>query len=313
MIVTLTPNPSLDRTLEIATLDRGGLVRATASTAEAGGKGVNVARALAANAVGTRAVLPVGGPEGDHLASLLDALGIEAELVAATEPVRTNISLVEPDGTVTKVNASGPTLGDREIDALQKATVTAEDATMIAACGSLPPGVPEDFYARLTGLVHDRGIRIAVDTSDAPLRASIGAAPDVLKPNEHELAEATGASIRTFGDVVASAQQLRARGVAAVLVSLGRHGAVLVDGDTPVHADTAPVAPKSNVGAGDATLAGFLAAGGAGPEALRQAVAWGAAAVQLPGTAMPAPADIDLDAVRLHDLDPDRRLTREGN
>lgn len=309
MIVTVTPNPSLDRTFEIAGLERGAVIRAEASRAEPGGKGVNVARALLANGHEVRAVLPIGGPEGGHLAGLLAAAGVVCRSVPVRAAVRTNVSLVEPDGAVTKVNAGGPPLSPEEIDALVTTAIdTLEGAVWLAACGSLPPGAPPRFYADLTTAVHEAGHRIAVDTSGAPLAAAVDAGPDVCKPNAEELAALLGRPLTTLGAVVDGAHELRSRGVGAVLVSLGRHGAVLVDDDGATHAHTPPRVPRSNVGAGDATLAGYLAAGGAGTDALRQAVAWGAAAVRLPGTAMPTPADIEPAEVRVEPVDPDRRL-----
>lgn len=309
-IVTVTLNPSLDRTLELTSLGRGQVNRATSSQVDPGGKGVNVARALVANGVGARAVMPVGGPEGEHLADLIEARGIDARLVDISGSVRTNVSLVEPDGTVTKINAAGPRLDEPELAAVMEAIIgAAQDADWVAVCGSLPPGVPDDVYADLVRQVQERGGRVAVDTSGPPLAAAVDAGPDLVKPNALELAELVDREPATLGDVVTAAGELRQRGIGTVLVSLGADGAVLVDGSDAVHADTPPLTPHSNVGAGDATLAGFLAAGGRGPEALRQAVAWGAAAVRLPGTTMPRPDDIDLTEVRLHEIDPERPLS----
>lgn len=309
MIVTLTPNPSLDRTLELDTIELGAVNRATVSRLDAGGKGVNVARALAANGRATRTVLPVGGPEGMHLVSLLEAAGLDVHAVPVAAPVRENVSLVEPDGRVTKVNAAGPELTADEVEALVKATVAAVDgATWVAASGSLPPGVRDDLYATLAADVHAAGARVAVDSSGAPFRAAIAGGPDLVKPNVEELAEVTGIQLRTIGDVLDAATWLRCDGVGAVVVSLGPDGAVLVEAGGAWHATTPPLVPRSNVGAGDATLAGFLAAGASGPEALATAVAYGAAAVQLPGSQMPSAGDLMLDDVRVTDLDRDRRL-----
>ncbi len=309
MIVTVTPNPSLDRTLELESLQLGEVNRASGSRLDPGGKGVNVARALRANGHDVRAVLPVGGREGEQVLDLLVELGLDVRGVPVGAAVRENVSLVEPDGRVTKVNAAGPRLTDDEVADLAKATVAAvEGAVWVAASGSLPPGAPEDLYAQLASDVHAAGARLAVDSSGGPLRAALSGAPDLLKPNAEELEEVTGRHLRSLGDVVAAAQELRDRGVAAVLVSLGADGAVLVDATGTWHATTPPVEPRSNVGAGDATLAGFLAAGGAGPQALTTAVAYGAAAVQLPGTQMPGPGDLAVDDVRIDDVDPERRL-----
>lgn len=309
MIVTVTPNPSIDRTLEVAVLRVGEVHRAQAVRVEAGGKGVNIARALLANGADVRAVLPVGGAEGEHLLGLLHDLALDVVAVPVGGRTRVNVTLVEPAGRVTKVNAPGPALEPGELQALFKATVAAvQGAAWLAASGSLPPGAPADLYAQLVRHVHEAGARVAVDSSGAPLVDALAAEPDVVKPNEQELAEAVGRPVVTFGDVVDAARQLRERGAGAVLVSLGSAGAVLVDAAGAVHADTPPVRARSNVGAGDAALAGFLTADGSGPEALRHAVAWGAAAVRLPGTAMPVPQDVDLAAVRLHDIDLSRRL-----
>jgi 1-phosphofructokinase len=251
----------------------------------------------------------VGGADGDHLARLTDELGLHTLPVPISAPVRSNVSVVEPDGTVTKLNAPGPELTDTDVDALRK-TVVAEvgDVDWIVASGSLPPGAPDDFYARLVTEVHAAGRRIAVDTSGDPLAAAIGAGPDVCKPNDEELAAIVGRPLSTFGEVVAAAQELRADGARAIVVSLGADGALLIDDTGTYHASSPPLVPLSNVGAGDATLSGFLAAGGEGPEALRTAVAWGAAAVRLPGSAMPEPDDIDVDEITVADVDHDRRL-----
>lgn len=309
MIVTLTPNPSLDRTLELDTIDLGEVNRATAVRLDAGGKGVNVARALAANGRTTRTVLPVGGPEGAHLVSLLEEAGLDVQTVPVAASVRENISLVEPDGRVTKVNAAGPELTVAEVEALVKATVAAADgATWVAASGSLPPGARDDLYATVAADIRAAGARVAIDSSGVPFRAAIAGQPDLVKPNAEELAEVTGMQLRTLGDVLDAARQLRSSGVGAVVVSLGPDGAVLVDDAGAWHATTPPLVPRSNVGAGDATLAGFLAAGASGPEALATAVAYGAATVQLPGSQMPGPDDLVRGDVRVTELDPTKHL-----
>jgi 1-phosphofructokinase len=309
MIVTFTPNPSLDRTLEVEALDRGEVVRAHAVRSDPGGKGVNVSRALAANGHPSRAVLPLGGADGELLASLLQGLGIEVASVPIADAIRSNVTVVEPDGTVTKVNAPGPRLSDVEVEALlERAVAAAEGAGWVVASGSLPPGTPDDLYARLAAAVRPVGALVAVDTSGPALDRVLAAGPDVLKPNEEELSEVTGIVPETLGDVVVAANELRSKGVKTVLVSLGPSGAVLVDGGQAYHAESGSVVPRSTVGAGDALLAGFLAAGGDGPDALAEGVAWGAAACALPGTAVPGPGDLQRDLVRTHPVDPERPL-----
>jgi 1-phosphofructokinase len=309
MIVTVTPNPSLDRTLEVEALDRGEVVRAYADRSDPGGKGVNVSRALVANGHPSRAVLPLGGADGELLASLLKDLGIEVAAVPIADAIRSNVTVVEPDGTVTKLNAPGPRLSDIEVEALlERAVAEADGAAWVVASGSLAPGTPDDLYARLAAAVRPIGVRVAVDTSGPALERVLVARPDVLKPNEEELSEVTGVIPETLGDVVLAANELRSKGVGTVLVSLGPSGAVLVADGQAFHAESGVIVPRSTVGAGDALLAGFLAAGGEGPEALAEGVAWGAAACVLPGTAVPGPGDLQRDLVQTHPVDPERPL-----
>lgn len=294
MIITVTPNPSLDRTIELPHLLRGEVHRATSVRLDPGGKGVNVARALTAAGLDTIAVLPSGRAPGGRLSGLLDVHGVRAATVAIDGATRTNITLVEPDGTTTKINEVGPVLTDAETAQLAGTVVRlAAGAGWVVSCGSLPAGMPEDFHAEIVRRTRRVGVRVAVDASGAPLRAACAAQPDLIKPNHEELAELVGRPLHSLGDVLDAARELRAAGVGAVLVSLGAGGALLVEKGGEYHAVSAPVAVRSTVGAGDATLAGFLAAGGAGPDALRQAVAYGAAACRLPGSAMPGPHEIE--------------------
>jgi 1-phosphofructokinase len=311
MIVTVTPNPSLDRTLEVDELRRGEIVRAYADRSDPGGKGVNVSRALVANGYASRAVLPLGGSDGDLLASLLKGLGIEVAALPIADEIRSNVTVVEPDGTVTKLNAPGPRLSDDEVEALVEHAVAAADgAGWVVASGSLPPGTPADLHARLVEAVRRVGAKVAVDTSGVALERVLPAGPELLKPNEEELKQVTGVTPETLGDVVLAANELRVKGVATVLVSLGPSGAVLVDDGEPLHAESDVVVPRSTVGAGDALLAGFLAAGGTGAEALTEGVVWGAAACALPGTVVPGPGDLRRDLVRTAPVDPERQLER---
>ncbi|MFB6619757.1 1-phosphofructokinase [Streptomyces sp. NPDC056367] len=301
MILTVTPNPSLDRTYEVPALARGDVLRATGDRVDPGGKGVNVSRAVAAAGHRTTAVLPLGGAPGTLLAELLVAQGVDVTAVSISGQTRSNISLIEPDGTLTKVNAPGPELTPTE-SALLLDTVRgcSGGAEWIACCGSLPRGLEPQWYADLVARAREGGARVALDTSGPALLAALPARPDVVKPNACELAAAAGRPLATLGDVLDAAQELRSRGAGAVLASLGADGQLLVEGEG-IHYGTARVPVdrlRSNVGAGDAALAGFLAAGGAGPAALASALAHGAAAVRLPGSVMPSPADLDPDAVR---------------
>lgn len=311
LILTVTPNPSLDRTYEVPSLDRGEVIRATGERVDPGGKGVNVSRAVAAAGRRTVAVLPLGGAPGALVADLLDAQGIEVAPVPIAGATRSNIALAESTGVLTKINAPGPELSAAEQELLLE-TVRRQsaDADWIACCGSLPRGLAPSWYADLVARTHAAGARIALDTSGPALLAALRERPDVVKPNAEELAEAVGRPLATIGDAVKAAEELRELGAGAVLASLGADGQLLVNGSGTWFAAARVDTVRSNVGAGDSSLAGFLIAGGSGPEALASAVAHGAAAVQLPGSVMPTPADLDLSAVTVTSEVPvDRVLT----
>ncbi|HEY3711814.1 MAG TPA: 1-phosphofructokinase [Amycolatopsis sp.] len=312
MIVTVTANPSLDRTLEVAGLRRGQVHRISAVHVQPGGKGVNVARALVSNGVPARAIVPTGGVEGRQLIALLTDYDIEVCQVPSAGPVRINVSVVEPDATVTKLNEPGAALSDTEVSDLLDAILgNIADASWVVLAGSLPPGIDPAFYAEVIRRLDGRGIRVAVDTSGPALRAAVAAGPALIKPNREELEEVVGRKLPTVADIGGAARELRDSGVGTVLASLGGDGALLVDGDGVWHAE-APAVVRSSVGAGDATLAGFLAAGGHGISALRQGVAWGAAAVSLPGSTMPRPGDIRPESVRVRARIDGGRLLQAG-
>ncbi|MFB2579766.1 1-phosphofructokinase family hexose kinase [Herbiconiux sp. P15] len=325
MIVTVTLNPSLDRTIELEDrLLRGQVQRAARITQQPGGKGVNVSRALHAAGVDTVAILP--GAPTDPMIVALQADGIPAANLAVPGPVRSNTTITEPDGTTTKINEAGSALDEEEADALIRLIVEhARSASWLVLAGSLPPGVPDDLYARIVRTVRaDRTagerigerpgeplgepLRIAVDTSGAPLAALVasGEIVDVIKPNAEELvelAEALGVlpsepigdpDLLTVDDerLARLADAVLSPALGAVLVTLGAEGAALFERDD-VHTAPAPViVARSTVGAGDCSLAGYLLAAESGEGAagrLALAIAYGAAAASLPGSTVPTP------------------------
>jgi 1-phosphofructokinase len=321
MIVTLTANPSLDRTVALPSpLLRGEVQRAVSVSQESGGKGVNVSRALVASGLETVAVLP-GGDSDPVLAGLRDG-GVPYAALPIHEPLRTNVALTEPDGVTTKINEPGPVLSDDQQEALIGLLLErSRGASWVVLAGSLPPGVPADFYAtvtrRLRSMNDGAAPRIAVDSSGAPLAAAISGdaagMPDLLKPNAEELAElaaAAGFATASTADeleadpeaAAAAAAAVVRSGVGAVLATLGSKGAVLVTSDGAWLATHPPVKAVSTVGAGDSSLAGYLLAssqGAAPADCLRQAVAHGAAAASLPGSTVPAVHQTTPDAVTI--------------
>jgi 1-phosphofructokinase len=313
VIVTLTPNPSIDRTVTLAgELHRGAVLRAESVTSQGGGKGVNISRAAVAADVRTIAVLPAEADDTFVLDLLRDGIDCRPERPAG--PVRVNLTLTEPDGTTTKINTPGATVARADLDRLAAAvTDRARQATWVVLAGSLPPGAPEGWYAELVGALGQTSASIAVDTSGAPLVALAAtleqAAPTLMKPNGEELASLTGGDADAIeADPEAAAEAARVlvdRGVAAVLATLGGSGAVLVTAAGAWHATPPPTTVVSTVGAGDSSLFGYLLGDlrGAGPaERLQLAVAYGSAAAGLPGTTIPTPAHLRTELVSVRPL-----------
>lgn len=320
MILTLTPNPSIDATMQLdSELRRGHVQRPTSITQVAGGKGVNVSHAMLLAGKPTLAVFPSAG--NDPFVALMRQTDIPFHAVPVAEGVRINATITEPDGTTTKINGPGATVDD---DARNEITETvtrlAGNSSWLVMAGSLPPGVPVDWYTTLIAAVRAEHphLPVAVDTSDAAIRAlgrGLGtAAPTLIKPNGLELGQLTdrdgealerAAGAGELGDVVAAARVIVDRGVNEVLVTLGAAGAALVTGRGAWFATPPPVDVVSTVGAGDSSLAGYLIARaeGLGPaDCLARAVAYGTAATGLPGTTIPSPAQLNLRATHVRAL-----------
>jgi len=285
MIVTLTPNPSVDRTVFVDDVVLGSVNRSGRSRSEPSGKGVNVALALHAHDVPVRAVVTAGGSVGAQLQQMLTAAGLDTVVVPIAGEIRSNISLTQPNGSVTKINEAGPQLSRDEIDRLLTVvTAQVRGARWLVCAGSLPAGVPVEWYRDVVEIAHTNGVPVAVDTSGQPLARSLSAAPDLVKPNLDELAELTGRVPRTLGDAIDAAHEVRRRGARTVLASLGGDGAILVDATGAVWGHAPVENVVSTVGAGDAMLAGYLSCPHGRSEALATGLQWGAAAVQNEGT-----------------------------
>lgn len=311
MILTVTASPSIDRTIELdGPLHPGGVHRIRSVGDQPGGKGVNVARAVTAAGIDAMAVVPAR-PD-DPFVGHLDRAGLPRAAIDIAGDVRVNLTLTAPDGVTTKVNAPGANLNHDEAATLTETVVElACGADWLALCGSLPPGLPAPWYAELVERLASSDVRVAVDTSGAPLTLVAGSRPDLVKPNAEELAGLTGANPAVLeasaahGDPSAAADasaQLASSTGGAVLTTLGGAGALLATADGVWFATAPTVRVRSTVGAGDSSLAGYLIAerrGGDQTDRLRLAVAYGSAAATLPGTTPPTPDLVDDDAVSI--------------
>jgi len=323
MIITVTANPALDFTYEMPELILGEVNRAANAQIDAGGKGINISRALLAHNVPTVAIYPASGGKGKQLTLWLKETGVPVKPVEVIGDTRANVTIVDADGVTTKINAPGTPLVAADKEALIriiKDTIIQEaidwqqseymkmpgdignDPPIVVLAGSLSAGTDPDLYAELAKAATSFGAQVALDSSGEPFARAIRAGGLlVVKPNLEELAEFAGRVMDTVGDVVIAAREILAYGNHMVLVTLGEDGAILVTPETWIWAGGDPLVPRSTVGAGDMTLTGFLVGLQSHPELLvgplRAGVAWGRAAVLQPGTGIPLAKDISVQGV----------------
>lgn len=311
MIITVTTNPSIDRTVAVGDLVLGGVNRGDLSAIDPGGKGVNVSRALAAYGAETHAVLVCGDLGSQWFAKKLNSSNIAHTIIKAEGITRSNVTLQEADGTVTKINEPGFELSR---DVMHQLRQTLENLNLrnnwVVFAGRLNPGADVNTYRDLAKTVRDRGAKIAIDGSGTEFRAALEVHPELIKPNQFELAELVGRPLKTIHDVIAAAREVIDGGVEQVLCSLGKDGAILVTSDQVFHCEPEKAAVGTPVGAGDILLAIYLG-GGAQPSALKDAIAWSAASVPLPGTAIPTPAQAAAVGVKVNEALTDSRELAE--
>ncbi|WP_442543088.1 1-phosphofructokinase family hexose kinase [Arthrobacter sp. KN11-1C] len=308
-VITVTPNPAIDLSYHVAGITPGASHRVAAPLSRAGGKGLNVARVAHQLGHPVLAIAPSGGTAGAEFAAELRSSGVPHRLIPVAADTRRSIALVDTVGGETSIfNEEGSPLQLSEWQALAAAVVDAlevgnqdgQSAGVLVGSGSLPPGAPADFYPALVRLAHDAGIPAVVDTSGPGIVAAARAGADLLKPNNHELLDATGES-----SLAVAARRLIALGAKTVLVSAGAEGMLAFHHAAPGGYWSArlPEPLSGNpTGAGDAGVAAAavaLANGMTGitdiPEILRRATAWSAAAVLMPAAGEISPLYADLE------------------
>lgn len=310
MIVTVTPAPAIDWTVEVDSFELGAVNRAVRSSREPSGKGVNISWALHRAGLSTRAVFPAGGNSGEFMDEALSRAGIEHVIVDTGRDVRVNITLMTP-GNSTKINEAGSALPEERIRQLQDAIIRASvDASVVLICGSLPPATPVAFVRDMVRTLKASEVDVVVDTSGDALKLALEARPDLIKPNVHELGDLTGRRMATLGDVVDAARQAREHGAGAVLASLGADGALLVDDGGVLYARATGIPFVNSVGAGDALLAGFFGGGRTRQERLAMAVLWASSAVAHNTTLFPIRHDL-ADRIAVGELATPEQLLSE--
>jgi 6-phosphofructokinase 2 len=297
-IVTLTMNPALDIATSAECVVPAHKLRCAPPRYDPGGGGINVARAVHALGGDAVAVFPAGGPAGGLIRNLLDQEGVRHHPIAIDGFTRESLAVEDRrTGEQFRFILPGPEVSERDQErCLDQLALAAADASYIVASGSLPLGVPEDFYARVAGLVHEQGKPLVLDTSGAALK-NAGHRIYLLKPSLRELQDLTGREIRSEREQEQAAGEVIAQDRSEIVVlSLGEKGALLVTAETCERFAAIPVRAQSTVGAGDSMLAGIilgLTRGLALREAVRFGLAAGAAALLGSGTDLCRRAEVE--------------------
>jgi len=313
VILTVTLNAAIDRTVAVPSFQLGHRHRAVERRTVAGGKGVNVARALKLLGRPVIATGLAGGPTGTRILEQLTEQSILNDFTGIGDESRTNLAVIDPtSGEQTEINERGPSVTPDEIDRfVEKLLYLAQGAAFCVIAGSVPPGIDPSVYARLVAELQGLGVSVLLDTDGEPMRAGLRAGPGVVAPNLGEAEEAVGHEFDGPDDLLLGLRGLIEMGAAEAVITR-EAGCVAILGEPAerrrYEAEIEPLEPVSTVGSGDAFLAGFVAAryrGGSPRECLAYGVACGADSTQhfVAGTVDPDEVERLVPRVVVRELD----------
>ena len=318
MILTVTLNAAIDRTVAVPSFRLGQRHRAMERRTVAGGKGVNVARALKLLGRPVIATGLAGGPTGTQILEQLTEESVLNDFTRIADESRTNLAVIDPtSGEQTEINERGPSVTAEEVDRfVEKLLYLAQGAAFCVIAGSVPQGVDADVYARLVAQLRELGLTTLLDAEGEPMRAGLRAAPAVVAPNVAEAEEAVGHEFDEPEDLLLGLQGLIEMGAGEAIITTDG-GCVAILGEPSARhrfeAEIEPLEPVATVGSGDAFLAGYVAAryGGASPrECLAYGVACGAESTQHFGAGTLERAEVErlLPRVEVRELDVPARV-----
>ena len=291
MVITITMNPAIDKTVEINQWIHGGLNRITCVTKDAGGKGINVSKTIKALGGESLATGFLGGQTGENIQKRINELNISNDFVFVEEETRVNTKVVEIGGCVTELNEMGPTISDESMKLLLEVlNKYLKKETLLVLSGSVPNGVSKDIYRQITELAHKGGAKVFVDADGEVFTNALLAKPDIVKPNRLELEKYVGHRLESTEEIIESGKGLLEKGVKTVIISLGSEGAYFMDEKHTLYSPGLTVKVNSTVGAGDAMVAAFswgLDQGLSFEECAKLAIATSAGAVTTVGTKPP--------------------------
>ena len=289
MIYTLTLNPAVDRELTVPAMEFDSVLRASESRVDFGGKGFNVSRLLKGMEEPSTAVGFLGGNAGELLQNGLQSLGIGTDFVWVAGETRTNVSIVtQTHDHYIKVNEKGPLVdADKQKELLEKIDSLAKQGDWWVLAGSMPPGVADDFYARIVNVLKKHEANAILDTTGEALRLGCAEKPYLIKPNAEEVHALTGMPVDSTTEIAAAAAELRKMGAENVVISMGKAGALMQSAEETWLTRSPKIQEKNPIGAGDSMVGGLvwaLTQGIALKESLGWGVASGAATASLSGT-----------------------------
>lgn len=298
MIVTVTMNPAIDKTLDIDNLERGGLNRIKHVEMDAGGKGINVSKTI--HELGGESIVTgfVAGNTGKIIQNVMREWGISSDFVEVEGETRTNTKLYEPTGLLTELNESGPQILAKDMESLlRKLEGYAGEDTLFVLAGSVPKGVDTDIYKRIIEMVHDKGATVLLDADGELFANALEAAPDIIKPNRVELEQYAGMDyVASEQELIQIAGRMAQKNIDEIVVSMGKAGALFLLKDYRVKCQGLKVKAHSTVGAGDAMVAGLSYAWDqklSPEETVKLCMAVSAGAVTTIGTKPPKKAVVD--------------------
>ncbi len=257
MIVTVTMNPAIDKTIDVESLQVGKLNRILRVEQDAGGKGINVSKTIKALGGESIATGFLGGNAGRSIENVLNGLGITTDFVQVNGETRTNTKVIEASSDLTELNEPGVVITEGQLEALiQKLEGYAKEDTLFVLAGSLPAGVPKDTYAKMIEALHSKGAKVLLDADGDLFRRGVEARPDMIKPNRDELEEYAGLKERaTDEELLEIAKTFTDKGIGTVAISMGSQGAMMIQGENKVKCPVLKIKAHSAVGAGDAMVA----------------------------------------------------------
>ena len=257
MIITVTMNPAIDKTVEVDKFQPYALNRIRRVEYDAGGKGINVSKTIHALGGESLAMGFLGGNTGMTIENVLNAWNIRHDFIYVDGDTRTNTKIFDCVGGVTELNEPGPAITGKQIEALiQKICAYTDKETLVVLAGSVPGGVRKTIYAEITECVHKKGGKVLLDADGEVFRLALKAVPDIIKPNWSELEEYTGTDhALTVHEIIETAENFHEKGIQTVAVSMGKDGAVFAGENYKINCPALPVKAHSTVGAGDAMVA----------------------------------------------------------